>query len=604
MKAFIDYRRSSILEPLGNEDVAFFGYDENIKEKARRIRKLISQERYGSFLIAGDRGSGKSSFVNLVLDDVKKNKDVISIELSTINYRSDDSILYGIVDRLYNHREQFNSSCQEDIESLYKRIKGNFIKREVIENNLSDDTNTKASIRKGTSKEGNIGFIRGFLSGKIALNSEVFNAEEKNNKESSSINRTIEIVEEIELFSETENLLTKLCQEYKVIIVLDELDKQESEYIVDIFNSFKSMFVEKQIITFFVVDSSTYEKYYLDTNSILRTYFLYGVYIPLIEYKDFIKQCYCMYNLNSRREVDKLYFDSMGNRRLANIAYCNRNNGIRLYSEEVFFVSIIDKCLQLRANGLLKYEAEREKLEQDVFIKTIRTMLLKMCDVHGVSMDDLEGIYYDYASKSFPELEDILAVFQSADEYGQIFDISKDQIKIDTRMIRDNDKLEYEDVFTYCDTELSHIRYGRSQDSITPESIIKLGDNEEYAYRNVIKPLALTAGSRLRKAVLIEMQEEGDWPSSETSRSFSFVLAIEDAVGNINAVYNEKGAYRYEGWSIILELLKDLSCLDMNVYYYFHDKKGFNNRDMNTVIKEVLADDNLQIADPSKLFVE
>lgn len=84
------YRTNDIIEPITEEQEAFFFFSDNIKRHIRELQQLISDDAYGCYLVAGMRGSGKTSFINMVLSDVgsysyHKEKIVVRLNAVQIN---------------------------------------------------------------------------------------------------------------------------------------------------------------------------------------------------------------------------------------------------------------------------------------------------------------------------------------------------------------------------------------------------------------------------------------------------------------------------------------------------------------------------------------
>lgn len=63
-----DFRENNLISPLGRGELEFVFGTENLKT----ILEKLNNNKYGSYLIGGAVGTGKSSLINIVLGQAEK----------------------------------------------------------------------------------------------------------------------------------------------------------------------------------------------------------------------------------------------------------------------------------------------------------------------------------------------------------------------------------------------------------------------------------------------------------------------------------------------------------------------------------------------------
>ena len=260
MSKLYEARKCTLTKPLSKEEI---GYVYNSKVISPIIED-IKKKKYGSYLIGGVVGTGKSSQVEIATNYAIKNPLIIHV-------------------KFYNEKE-----CIDEFEKVLLIAIMNAIKEEQIDEELEglsllineceknlnytiSETEQEEKIRGREKKNNRI--KKSSIGSKIgaAVNeifySDVYTSAEVEEEESRSAFEDKQYKNTITL---TKIQKTQLEYIYKildnisnvnVVVIYDELDKMNEDILGVLFSRYKELFVEKDIFNFFVVNDTIYKKY-------------------------------------------------------------------------------------------------------------------------------------------------------------------------------------------------------------------------------------------------------------------------------------------------------------------------------------------------------
>lgn len=339
------YRTNDIIEPITEEQEAFFFFSDNIKRHIRELQQLICDDAYGCYLVAGMRGSGKTSFINMVLSDVGSysyHKEKIVVRLNAVQINDVKDLLLVLIDKLLYITENSEGSLKEfypRLKKIDKLNRGNLktgIKgKNVLDSSRGRSASVTSEIETGIT-------IKSILRLPLKLISNIKGESElqTSNVMVTSIENDFEYVREEQPYEEFRQLLNDFeSANYRLIIVLDELDKQEKTFMNEMFSYYKDFLTNYKLFCFFITDENTYRRSNQLRDNMYATYFIRKIYLPLMSYSETMRYCYGHYCEESKYNVDILYYMSLGNTRLINIMYKTYTE-INLFAPERFIMII------------------------------------------------------------------------------------------------------------------------------------------------------------------------------------------------------------------------------------------------------------------------
>lgn len=108
-----------------------------------------------------------------------------------------------------------------------------------------------------------------------------------------SIGSDFEYVREEQPYDEFRQLLNDFESEnYRLIIVLDELDKREKTFMNEVFSYYKDFLTNYKLFCFFITDENVYKNSNQLRDNMYTTYFIKKIYLPLLSHRETMRYCY------------------------------------------------------------------------------------------------------------------------------------------------------------------------------------------------------------------------------------------------------------------------------------------------------------------------
>lgn len=563
------YRTNDIIEPITEEQEAFFFFSDNIKRHIRELQQLICDDAYGCYLVAGMRGSGKTSFINMVLSDVGSysyHKEKIVVRLNAVQINDVKDLLLVLIDKLLYITENSEGSLKEfypRLKKIDKLNRGNLktgIKgKNVLDSSRGRSASVTSEIETGIT-------IKSILRLPLKLISNIKGESElqTSNVMVTSIENDFEYVREEQPYEEFRQLLNDFeSANYRLIIVLDELDKQEKTFMNEMFSYYKDFLTNYKLFCFFITDENTYRRSNQLRDNMYATYFIRKIYLPLMSYSETMRYCYGHYCEESKYNVDILYYMSLGNTRLINIMYKTYTE-INLFAPE--YIVLLYKARLFRFitdNIQYKFDVDDvKKLKDDMLKNDVKAFIEYIFDKNGCSILEASDYYNSIRTNSYPEAEEILQCMkQYKDDLElQCLNFNDEKIEVcynDHHRVSQlcHSQIGIRDMFPFYKDGLS-----LHQGSCAPITLVKLGNNQPEAYKKALEHLIIANYFDIYKVILIK-RERKEWIGDE---EYSIMAIMNIGIGKSYAYYNEAGSYSDEGRHYAIDLLQKLTKLGVS----------------------------------------
>lgn len=320
--------RNSISQPLKGDELHFFHKNEYISKEINKLKQSLIDKVSGCHLIGGIRGCGKTSFANLCLDVLNKEKcKTLILEISILQTSNKEDIISHLIRALYvkSNQTQYESNkpitdtaIVKEIEKLYIRTFYNVTNKTNIKNsnNQLQTTNEKTQNRFNLGINNPIPYIRKLfkVSTQIQTENNLYVVDEI----SENISNNLEVAEifdyNMRLLELTKIFSSLVKKGYTVILLFDELDKCPINTIELIFNNLKDILLNMGLISIFIVGYMEFLKYSSEDiiKNPLHTYFITKNYISTFDFNDTMKYAYRTFNVSDLLNAYKLFYFTDG----------------------------------------------------------------------------------------------------------------------------------------------------------------------------------------------------------------------------------------------------------------------------------------------------
>lgn len=591
--SFCNYRKGNIIEPITAEQEGFFYITEETKKQICELQRLIREDIYGCYLISGMRGVGKTSFINVALSSLNykyTDKKPVLIRINATQIRKVED-LFGVM--IEEFLRVNNSQDDQEWKKLIKGLKdidkvnrGELIIQEKISckrGESSEDTDT-------VTKRGKIsmGLKMCFFKSNVFLRGE--DQKVSSIQEEKYIEKTDQYQQKISAYEMFKEWLNKFeeCR-YRLIVVIDEIDKCKSSFMEEMFAQYKELLTNYKLFCFFASDEKTMKRC-MDTEcDIYSTYFIKKFYLPLLSYEETMRYCFGYYCEEKISTVDIIYYLTLGNTRAINIKYkthfsfnfFNIADVVLLYKARLF------RCILDHIKYVYDMEDTR-MIKIDLLKRDVKNIIEYIFDKDGCKIFDVMSFYEKNKSNSYPHAQDILQYVKDyKDELGiQILNVSAEEIHVvfnkdwhinawmnklyfryeDEDMMEYDNEINVEKLYPFFDKKYYHFSQGGG-----PIGVIKLGNNEPYAYEKAMEHLLISNIFSICNVIWIKRVRDG----GETwykDKEYSVLIVLDMGIGKRYIYYNEGGSYSSEGRAYVDEFVKRLTNLNVKCTERTYDR--------------------------------
>lgn len=322
MEKLFEVRKDNIIKPLSITDAGFVFKTDNINA----VIKDIECAKYGSYLVGGGVGTGKSSLIDMAASLAKKSTFIVHVNF----YNEEECIEKFLVILLEKIIKTVKSSkwfeekaelCNQ-IASCEKRLYYDVEVRNVEEKYMQDTSAEKTNYKGSFMSRIGVG-VKYIFKGETAIDVDIDASVLDEYEKKHLVNETITMTKkQTTWLEEIENVLEKIPCE-RIVIVYDELDKMNQDILKELFKKYKALFVEKNIFHYFLVNEEIFSIY--SKNDLIQnpyfTYFVGCYYIKLLNLEETLRYCKMMFAEDNYINGLSVYYFSLGNYRLINRYY-------------------------------------------------------------------------------------------------------------------------------------------------------------------------------------------------------------------------------------------------------------------------------------------
>lgn len=230
------------------DEFAFREFESNL---ISRVSNIFKNEQ-GIFVLYGVRGTGKTSIKNYALSISKNSKyDNNKVFINIPFYTNDDDLYKHMLEQLLHNKNVEN--FREEVEEIFEVFEKEITSEDILRNDINE-TSAKKNILENRGELGGRFSFRGFnlSGGKLKSKSKEENKSESYAKQ--NIKRSLHIPTPQDKKKRFLELLKKIQREFKIIIIIDELDKLNSIEIGQFVESNKLLFIDTKITILLITD--------------------------------------------------------------------------------------------------------------------------------------------------------------------------------------------------------------------------------------------------------------------------------------------------------------------------------------------------------------
>lgn len=314
----INHYKKSLIEPLIGEELHIFHSSAEIGRIIRDIVDIIQHKVHGCYLLGGFRGTGKTSLLNLCCAKFNSEK-FLNLNLDCNKLVDAGDFLFFFAGELQKKTDSIPISKQlkTEIKKVFERVafrmvdkKSQINIKKVLNNHLSEDSQSgKGSIQLSLWNK-----LFDLTSGREFLNK--LKEEDSNTIENSQLIELEARNDDFIVVDLLSDLLRKLAieEKYQLVLVIDEIDKQDNFYLRDLFSKYKNLFLNSHFISFFVVDQNQYQEiaFGSDLEDRLKIYFTRLFYLPTFGLEDIKNYLYREFEINRKSQILKAAYLTNG----------------------------------------------------------------------------------------------------------------------------------------------------------------------------------------------------------------------------------------------------------------------------------------------------
>ena len=553
-----------IINPLSNDDLALFIEDEYTKEILNSVNIIFSKTKFGNYLISGEKGVGKTTLINLVLNDFRKNYGNY-FYFSKNDYDDMNSIYKSFIEQVDKIKEDISSSdIKKLVENASVLLKGNI----QIKDSVLSSTKKLTTEKKGRKSEGILGFILKLLEFIFSffnpfklkfsiskLFKPKFSFIKESTDESASEEKRLKettITREVNLDDNIKKIIEELSNKYKITFVFDDLNRDIIDKYSNIIKKFDCE--EKKSYCFFIVDDSIYKSCIIEKQNNFVVNYRDSFYLPRMSFQGLMRFIYTLFNKREKSIAMIDFWNTLGNRK-AIISAEDTQKCNRLY---VLVINFKILSIFIKVFDSMVIQNDVTNFKRDKFI----TSSIKIIEMI-VSVDTLANEYSANITSMEHSFKDIMNML-TEEEYIKI-DTEGKPLSLNRKKILDNEGLE----FSVQDFLQNEEKYnGSLSNSITPTKYILIGDNDPYAYSSTMLSLIFSNIRNLLAVVVLEQPCEWNSLFQDSGKVFSAVAIIKTPDSERTAFYNSQGSYSFEYSNVINTFIKELHKVNIDVYYY------------------------------------
>lgn len=601
MSKLYEARRSNLSNPLTKDEVGYTFNCENINY----IINNIDEEKYGSYLIGGIVGTGKSSLVDIAAAYSKKKTLTIHVNFyneKEIIEKFSKIVLECLIDKIENESGILDDKLSKLVRKckleLYYSIDEQLDKKETTNSGIKQMQKEHVSLFSKMRLA-----IKGIFSSEANIEGEEILENENYSDENREIKKSISLTKiEHDRIKDILNIIRQL-DNLNTIFIFDELDKMNIDVLESLFEKYKCLFVENNIFNFFLVDDEMYLKY--SDNNIcknkLYTYFSGKYYLPLLSFEETVRYCVMMFGESDYLTCLFQYYNTLGNYRLLNISY-NEDKYLKKMTviKAYIFIRVIDKidvpyleaCYLDSIIKKIKIVIEESIKLRNFTIKDFECHLEKSNAIDNVWPGNQELINWviEVIKDIFPqaiEIEDNRVSINATTLYNQyeLFEKAalsyrKENLKEEARNIQLSDMYHY---LKNGDKVYKQIAF--LSENIIPLEVAK---NNPKTYEEALINLVKANLYQKKMQVIILQRERGEESYYKNDHEYTGIIVVDKGAIQV-AYYVDRGSYDSDSFDAMEKLVNVSNQYGVDVKKMKIENYIDLNKDIRHIVKKYNA---------------
>ncbi|GEA31247.1 hypothetical protein [Clostridium diolis] len=579
MAKLYESRVNNLIKPLTEKELGYVFGNKYID----KIIEDIDKKKYGSYLIGGVVGTGKSSLVDIASKLSKENIIVIHIKF----YNEEECVnkfLQIVMESLINELEKIKLSLQYDgLEERLERCKNGLYYN--IKEQYKEEESKKSSINQKNNEKVKLYSKIGAALNKIFVFSTGGEVEKSNdvnisNGKENNKNRTITMTKLEENMERKIISILEMIEEQQIIFVYDELDKMNVDILQKLFSKFKSLFVEKNFFNFFLVNDEMFIKYNKNDmiENALFTYFSGFYYLPLLNLRESLRYSMMMFGETDYLRGISNYYQCLGNYRLINSNYNSFYIQKIIVIKAVILKQIIDKInvpyleewyidvLNRKIKRTIEEMVRVREFAVDKFVAYLENKNDSVIIWPGY--EEIIGLVIDEVKLMVPDAlreKDDKILFDGSilyEEYNKIEEVAlsnrnEEFVKEESHKIQISDM--YEGMKKEYKFHNKHIVY--LNDKIIP---VEVAENDPESYKESLINIMKANLEERAMQVIVLKRERGEESFSEDDYEYTGIVIIEKGKFQI-AYYVDRGSYKSDRYDAINKLIDEANNIGVSV---------------------------------------
>lgn len=598
MSRLFQARKSTITKPLNKNEIGYVFSSKFVSLLIDDIKK----KKYGSYLIGGIVGTGKSSRVEIATNFAIKNPLIIHVKFSNREECINEFEKILMIELIKAIKEKEIDKESKVLSEIVESCEAS-LRYSVNETEQEENIREKGKKINKTQKESFGGKIGATLDRILNINIHGLSETEEEKGQNLSENKLYRNMVTRTKIQSTQleyvyQLLDVLSNE-DIIVIYDELDKIDEDILQILFAKYKTLFVEKDIFSFFVVNDIVYKKY--STSNLLQnpiySYFMGIYYIPLLNFEEELRYSKMMFDEKHFISGLVTYYLCLGNYRIINQKYLSsyRNEKLDVVKAYVLIKAIEKMSLSYFDDFMRDMFIRKTKAAIETVIAVRNFQIIELAEEMKKEYEEAK-IWPDYSliicciieimGNICPEAvivnREIITI--KGEEFINNYYFIEELIKDDRRESLSEDQKEMIQLSDMYSCKVRDCPANREIVLLSTEIIpLRVADNNSSSYREILVNLLYT--NLMEKGIQVIVIRRAIGEESFYPNDFEYTgMVIVDKGSFEVAYYVNKGSTDSEKSEAIEALICEAKKLNINVAYLTATEHIDIDKDMGCIV--------------------
>lgn len=376
----IEKYKKSLVAPLDEKELHIFNSDETLQDIVTTILHIMRNKVYGIYLAGGMRGCGKTSLMNLCCR-LNRFPEQIRIRIDCNKLVDTDNFLYFFILSLSEETDgkELRGDIKSKIENLKDVISNHKVKRQYRESKRSKKRTETDHFAVQSKASISLKLFEKLLSVVREASSQQSIANTSGREETChQVEEEQETYERYKLLELLSDILIQMSDQYEVLVVVDELDKKDINFIRDLIDAYKNLFLNSHVIIFLLVDLLTYMELTSgnELDNQLLSYINRAIYIPSNNFESLKKYLYRELDVDNMHAALIINYLSLGLFRKMNLhQYLEGTEGQYLFLKAYLYQELVSNYKKGRSGKqeLDLYKVYAKEMTEKLFADRVIT---------------------------------------------------------------------------------------------------------------------------------------------------------------------------------------------------------------------------------------